>query len=85
MSTKLTLTLDSSVIDKAKKYAKNQGRSLSNLIEDYLRSVTSEKSDKDDIILSSNVKSLLGSVRSLPQDVDYKDILAEELLKKYRR
>ena len=36
MSTKLTLTIDKSVIKQAKKYAKSQGRSLSNLIEEYL-------------------------------------------------
>ncbi len=40
MSTKLTLTLDKSVIESAKKYAKSQGRSLSNLIEDYLKAVS---------------------------------------------
>ena len=39
MSTKLTLTIDKSVIKKAKEYAKSQGRSLSNLIEDYLKTV----------------------------------------------
>ena len=37
MNTKLTLTIDQSVIEKAKKYAKEKERSLSDLIENYLK------------------------------------------------
>ena len=40
MNTKLTLTIEQSVIEKAKKYAKNKERSLSDLIENYLKSLT---------------------------------------------
>lgn len=37
MDTKLTLTLDKSVIDAAKELAKQSGRSLSDLVENYLK------------------------------------------------
>jgi len=39
MSTKLTLSVDKKVIDKAKEYARSNGRSLSNIIEEYLKSL----------------------------------------------
>ncbi len=37
MSIKLTLTIEKTVIEKAKDYAKKSGRSLSDLIESYLQ------------------------------------------------
>jgi len=42
MNTKLTLTIEQTVIEKAKKYAKDSERSLSNLIENYLKALTTE-------------------------------------------
>ena len=42
METKLTLKLDRSVIQSAKKYAANNNRSLSKLVEDYFRNLISE-------------------------------------------
>ena len=46
MTTKLTLTMDKSVIERAKKYAKREERSLSNLLENYLKALTYEKKYK---------------------------------------
>ena len=43
MNAKLTLTIEQSVIEKAKKYAKEKERSLSDLIENYLKAITNEK------------------------------------------
>jgi hypothetical protein len=40
MDTKLTLKLDKEVIEKAKGYASSQKRSLSGIIESYLRTLT---------------------------------------------
>jgi hypothetical protein len=42
METKLTLKLDRTVIQSAKKYAENNNRSLSKLVEDYFRNLSSE-------------------------------------------
>jgi len=42
MTTKLTLTVEEGVIKKAKSYAKQTGRSLSDLVEKYLETVTDE-------------------------------------------
>jgi predicted HicB family RNase H-like nuclease len=40
MGTKLTLTVEKEVIERAKSYAKSNGRSLSELVENFLESIT---------------------------------------------
>ena len=57
-NTKLTLTIEQTVIEKAKKYAKDKERSLSNLIENYLKALTKE-SDSNEIELTPIDKSKL--------------------------
>ncbi|MGZ3767741.1 MAG: DUF6364 family protein [Mucilaginibacter sp.] len=69
MTTKLTLTVEESTIKKAKLYAKNTGRSLSELIENYLETLTEENQDKME--LSPKLKSIIGVVE-LPHDFDEK-------------
>jgi len=83
MSTKLTLTIDKSVIKQAKKYAKSQGRSLSNLIEEYLKSVSSDDQKVNELELSPITKSLYGAVKVEDSNLDYKKILEDEILKKH--
>jgi hypothetical protein len=58
MTTKLTLTVEKSVIEKAKFYAKETGRSLSEIVEDYLVTITSEEDNTSN--LSPGLKKLLG-------------------------
>lgn len=81
MNTKLTLTIDQSVIERAKKYARQKERSLSDLIENYLKALTTEEISKQDE-LSPKVKSLKGSFK-IPEDFDYKKELSERLTEKY--
>lgn len=82
MNVKLTLTIEQSVIEKAKKYAREKERSLSDVIESYLRAITKEV--KSEVIVAETpiVQSLKGSFH-LPEDFDYKNELAKELSKKY--
>jgi hypothetical protein len=79
MSTKLTLSIDENVIEKAKSYAKNNSVILSKLIENYLLSLTKQKSEK--IKVSPLVESLTGVI-SLESD-DYKKEYVDYLAKKY--
>jgi hypothetical protein len=81
MNTKLTLTIEQKVIEKAKKYAKDKERSLSNLIENYLKALTKE-SDSNEIELTPIVKSLKGSFTA-PKNFDYKKELTNRLSEKY--
>ena len=80
MNTKLTLTIDRSVIEKAKAYAKGKGRSLSDIIESYLKAITKEQKVSEEI--SPFVKSLRGSFKA-PEDFDYKKELSKGLSEKY--
>jgi hypothetical protein len=81
MNTKLTLTIEQAVIEKAKKYAKDKERSLSNLIENYLKALTKED-DSYEIELTPIVKSLKGSFTA-PDNIDYKKELKNRLSEKY--
>ena len=81
MDAKLTLNIDKDVAHRAKVYAKKEGRSLSDLVENYLKLLT-KNSAIEDSEYSPRVKALLGSV-TLPKDFDYKKELANALVKKY--
>lgn len=85
MNTKLTLTIEKEVIEKAKAYAKAQQRSLSNLIEEYLKGLTrKEESTEGDVPLTPLVKSLKGALKvGDPENFDYKAMLEEELTNTY--
>ncbi len=82
MNTKLTLTVEQSVIKKAKLYAKSKGRSLSDIIENYLRVITMNNNKVKLTEITPVVKSLLGSFK-IPDDVDYKEGLTKALEEKY--
>ena len=80
MSTKLTLTIEDSVITSAKKYAKKQGKSLSGIIENYLKSITAKENKIKNI--SPRVSKLMGVIK-LPDDFNYKEELSTALTKKF--
>ncbi len=83
MNTKLTLSIEKSVIEKAKQYAIKKERSLSDLIENYLKALTINESEKiTDDDLAPTVKSLRGSFK-MPKNFDYKKELTEILAEKY--
>lgn len=84
MNTKLTLTIDKDVVADAKAYAKSKNRSLSNLIESFLRQVSSEdvKTQAKDSDLHPTIAALKGSIK-LPKDFDYKTELQNALEERY--
>ncbi len=79
MTTKLTLTVEKSIIERAKLYAKNTGRSLSEIIENYLATITEESSTKE---LSPKLKKIVGVV-NLPEDFDEKQELRSAIENKH--
>jgi hypothetical protein len=81
MNTKLTLTIEEKIIHRAKKYAKQNGRSLSGIIENYLKIITKEETQEKNEI-TPLVKSLKGSFKA-PKSYDYKKDLADGLSEKY--
>lgn len=85
MSTKLTLTVDKETIDLAKKYAKEQGRSLSSIVENYLKLLSSKERGSNESTQTSTVKSLLGSLK-LPDNIseDYRKEIREAKVERAR-
>jgi hypothetical protein len=81
MTSKLTLTIDKSIIQQAKKYAKRKENSLSNIIENYLK-VLIKENPSSETELTPIVKSLKSSFTSEP-DFDYKKELTKRLSDKY--
>jgi len=81
MNTKLTLNIERGLINKAKKYARNQHRSLSDIVENYLSLITSHRK-RDRFKLTSNIRSLKGTVK-VSKKINYKKELAKSLSNKY--
>jgi hypothetical protein len=79
MDTKLTLKLDNSIIEQAKKYAKDKNISLSKLIESYLGKLVMPNDTNE---VTPLVKSLSGVI-DLPKDFDPKAEYKKHLLNKY--
>jgi len=81
MQRKLTITIEKNLIEQAKYYARKKGKSLSEIIENYLKTIVEE--DKEKYHISPSIEKLKGSVR-LPEDFDYKKNLADSLFEKYK-
>lgn len=79
MTTKLTLTIDDAIISIAKKYAKQKGKSLSDIVENYLRALTSKEVNDESI--SPKILKRMGSIE-LPDNFDYKRELTKSLVRK---
>ncbi len=67
MTTKLTLSLNKSIIERAKRYAKGNNQSLSQIVESYLEKVTSENPELGDPELDS-----IRGIIKLPKNFDAK-------------
>jgi len=50
MNSKLTLTLDEEVLKEAKEFAKRQNCSLSDIVKNYLKNITSEQNDNEETL-----------------------------------
>ncbi|MEM6965380.1 MAG: DUF6364 family protein [Bacteroidota bacterium] len=81
MDKKLTLSLNESVIEDAKLFAKKNKISLSKLIENYLKSVVDNKTKNVEI---TPLVESLGGVIQLPADFDVRDEYSEYLIEKYK-
>ena len=85
MDTKLTLKLDKFVIEQAKEYASLHKRSLSRIIESYLKSLINrdKNEDESDIEISPFVKSISTGIE-IPADLDYKSEMLKHLEDKHK-
>lgn len=85
MDAKLTLKLDQFVIEQAKKYASSHKRSLSRIIEAYLKSLVAQEDNNanDESQISPFVKSMSTGI-NIPADIDYKKEYSSYLTEKHK-
>ena len=81
MNTKLTLSLDSKVIESAKKLSKKRGESISKMVEDYLIKISKPIKHNS---AKSSILELRGIAGSVPKNFDYKKEIADYLMEKYK-
>ena len=81
MTTKLTLTVEKEIIEKAKIYAKNTDRSLSKIVESYLDNLI--KDSESNTIKSAKLTKLVGSIK-VPKNIDKKIALSEYFNSKHK-
>ena len=83
MQTKLTLRLESELIQIAKKKAKEQGKSLSQIVADYFKLLAQNQNNQPNNkqTLSPITSSLVGIIDSNKTDIDdYKKHLEDKYL-----
>lgn len=82
MNTKLTLTIDKEILEKAKAYAAKKQVSLSQLIDAYLKSILDQNANSE-IEISPFVRSM-ATGRSLPLHLDDKSEFFSHLSDKHK-
>ena len=85
MQTKLTLTIDKAVIEQAKKYAQNRHKSVSRIVENYLKNISTgaESADPDLKKNSPITNDIAGMFQKEYHGEDYRQILEKALLEKH--
>jgi hypothetical protein len=81
MNKKLALSLDEDIIQKAKNYASQTGKSLSSLVEDFFESLTEKPTSTQ---ISSKIKRISGKIE-IPADFDLEEELRKGLEEKHLR
>lgn len=81
MKTKLTLTIEKSIIEKAKELANSSGKSLSEMIENYL-STKIKKAEDEQLEIPKEFQGLFGAIK-LPSDFNEKEQIRKILSEKY--
>jgi len=81
MNTKLTLKLNTRSIDRAKRYARRNKKSLSAIVENYFNLIA-EKENMDEMEISPNVLELSGIIK-LDGDLDLREVYGKHLEEKY--
>ncbi len=79
MATKLTLSINEKVIEKAKEISRLKGKSLSKIVEEYLSAISNKETQK-----TSSVQKLSGILKKkIPANIEIKAAKGNYLKKKY--
>lgn len=83
MNTKLTLSVDHQIIERAKEYAQDKGTSVSKLVEDYLNKITASNS-KEKTKGQSELMKLKGVLGRVTSDFDFDEARDQYMKEKYK-
>ncbi len=85
MLTKLTLTIEEEIIVQAKNYAQKKHRSVSKIVEDYLKNVSEMEiiQNKELKNVGKRTKSISGMFKNEYKGQSYQDLLESSLTEKY--
>ena len=82
MTTKLTLSVNIKTVEKAKKYAKKKGTSVSKLFEDHIDSITeNDRKLKGDPLEA--LRRLKGIAKNVSKTTDYNDLITSAIIEKH--
>ena len=79
MTTKLTLSIEKKTVERAKILSSKTGKSISKMVEDYLNLIADKGAFN-----GSAVEKLSGILKNkVPENMDWKEVKANHLKKKY--
>ena len=84
MRTKLTLSVDSSVIDKARRISKNRKASMSAMFSNFIAIMEEENNQMQEMPpITRRVLEMGAKIPPVPADWDYRDELSDTFTSKY--
>lgn len=83
MATKLILTIDTPILEKAEQFAREKNQTVSRIVEDYLYALFREDSHikSDSVFTSPITDSLVGMFKD--PGGDYRELLEDAVTEKY--
>jgi hypothetical protein len=82
MKTKLTLTVEESIIAEAKRYSKSAGKSLSGMFEELFLNAKKNQPKSEQAVAAATLMKMLNESKPV-KTLDDKKLRKEHLLKKY--
>jgi len=82
MDTVLTLNIDQDVVQNAENYANYSKKTVSQLVEEYLLSISSKNETDNNKQLGPITRQLTGIIK-LNKNINHKELLADVLTEKY--
>jgi hypothetical protein len=84
MTTKLTLTMDNAVIERAKEYAREKNSSVSRIVENYLCTISGSGRPEGPVIRHAPITdSLVGMFHD--DGRDYKEVINEAKIERFAK
>ena len=84
MTTKLTLSIDSKVLAKARRISKLRKTSISAMLTHYIASIREDETPEEPLApLTQRVLEIGQKVKPVPADWDYRDELADIIAERY--